>query len=383
MRQVLSGSGVDTTATVAAYLAAGNKFKLADIYLIGDYDDPQAVRLTNWEAPLDYPIWGKFLPAVVTRGDIESKIGLEVSDLEINWTPVLSIPTQSIATANPYQLAQIGFFDNKLVRCWTVFMPTPGDANTYGACAMFGGRIGQTEVKRGNIKFTVNSFLDVVNEMVPTQVIELNNATAGYAGATPPPGVASVPQFDVIAGSTPSVIIGDETGPNAHHIYGENAMRGWFLVFNGGGSSTLSRQLARIVSNIKVTFGSFHYNQITLYEPLPWAPTPGDDTFYVSASSPVNAGAVQTATLNAAGSGYTAGDLLTVTGGGGSDMTIQVITIGGGGAVATYSIVDPGTGYQATTGAATSGGSGAGATFDLVVYPTTGFPYVPAPNTAL
>ncbi len=383
MRQVLSGSGVDTTATVAAYLAAGNKFKLADIYLIGDYDDPQAVRLTNWESALDYPIWGTFQPAVVSRGTIESKIGLEVSDLEVEWTPVLTSPTQSIATANPYQLAQIGFFDNKLFRCWTVFMPTSGDANTYGACAMFGGRISQSEVKRGKVKFTVNSFLDVVNEMVPTQVIELTNATAGYTGATPPPGQASVPQFAVVVGSTANVIIGDEQTPSGGHIYGQNAMRGWFLVFNGGGSSTLSRQLARIVSNQKVTFGSYHYNQITLYDPLPWAPTPGDDTFYVSASAPVNAASIENAVINASGGSYAVGDLVNITGGGGSGGTVQVTAIGGGGAATEVSIVDSGSGYATTTGAATTGGSGSGLTLNLTIFPTTGFPYVPAPQTAL
>src|SRR6266851_8229875 len=133
MRQVLSGAGVDTTATVAAYLAGNNQFRLANIYLIGDYDDPRAIRLTDWDTPLDYPIWGTFLPSMVARNTIENGIGLEVSDLKFTWTPKLQPIGQAIVTANPYQLVQIGFFDNKLFRTWTTFMPTPGDANTYGA----------------------------------------------------------------------------------------------------------------------------------------------------------------------------------------------------------------------------------------------------------
>src|ERR1035437_6749860 len=104
--------------------------------MIGDYDDPQAVRLTDWPSPLSYPIWGTFLPAVVSRGTIDSKIGLAVADLEFTWTPALAPPTQSIDTGTPYQLAQIGFFDNKLFRHSITFMPTSGDANTYGAAAM-------------------------------------------------------------------------------------------------------------------------------------------------------------------------------------------------------------------------------------------------------
>jgi hypothetical protein len=289
MRKVISGSGADTTSTVAAYLAAGNEFTLANLYLIGDLDDPQAVWLTDWEAPLSWPVWGTFQPSVISRGTIESKIGLAVADLQVEWTPKLIAPTSSIATANPYQLAQLGFFDNKLFRCWITFMPTAGDANTYGASSMFGGRIGKSEVKRGKITFTVNSFLDVVNEMVPTNVIELTNTSAGYRGATPPPGDSSVPQFNVMAGSTQNMILGDETTPTAHHLYTpDGSLQGAFLIFNGGSGATLARQLARIADNFNYAAIPNHLNQFILYDPLPWAPTPGVDTFYVSAPYPIN-----------------------------------------------------------------------------------------------
>jgi hypothetical protein len=383
MRQVISGAGVDTTTAVLAYLAAGNRFFFADLFLIGDYDDPQAVRLTNWEGPLAWPVWGTFLTTSIKRGAIESKIGLEVSDLEITWSPKPTPPMQSLATANFYQLAQLGFFDNKKFRCWITVMPTPGDANTYGAAVMFGGRIGKCEIDRGQIKFTVNSFLDVVNMMVPTNIIELTDTRAAYAGATPPPGFSLIPQFNAHAGSTESVIIADEISPNAHQIFSKGFLAGSFLVFNGGAGATLQRQLARIANNVKVTILGVNYNQITLYDALPWAPAPGTDTFYISAPFPVNNGSLTLAAINAAGSGYLVGDILPITGGGGTGAAVEVMAIGGGGAITSAQIKSSGANYAATIGAATSGGTGSGATFDLTVNQTQGFPYVPSPQQAL
>jgi hypothetical protein len=49
MRKVLSGSGIDTTATVASYLASTPMLFMANLFLIGDPEDPVAIRLTDWD----------------------------------------------------------------------------------------------------------------------------------------------------------------------------------------------------------------------------------------------------------------------------------------------------------------------------------------------
>lgn len=384
MRQVLSGTGVDTTSTVKAYLASSNKFILANLFFIGDHEDPQAIRLTDWESPLAWPIWGTFNPAKISRGSIDSQIGLSVKDLQVAWTPMNQAPGSTLMTANPYQLAQMGFFDNKFLRCFTAYMPTPGDVNTYGAALMFGGRISSAETKRGQITFKVNSFLDVVNEMVPLNVIELTSTAAGFSGGTPPAGCATIPQFNVITSSSPGTIIGDQTSPNVHGIFANNQLAGGFLVFNGGAGATLGRRFARIAANYGIVVASVKYNEFILYDAFPWAPTPGTDTFYVCAASSINSGQLANAVLNAAGSGYTVGDVLTITGGGGSGATVQVMAVGGGGAIAAAQIIFGGTGYVATTAAAVTGGTGTGATFNLTLpNQTQGFPFVPQPNAAL
>lgn len=289
MKKCTAGDGSDSTAAVAAWLQANNKITLANLYLIGEVEDPMAFFLTDWETPLSWPVWGTFQPAVITRGTVTSKIGLEVSALDLTWSPAVGVFTQSVATASPYQLARIGYYDNWKVRVWTVYMPTPGDANTLGCSELFGGRWASVSVQRGKLSIKVNSFLDIVNEYVPLNVIELLNTVAGYTGATPPPGFVNIPQFDVVTGSSVNVVNGDQTSPNPHSILNTNNVSHGYLVFNDGPNATLAGVWAAIAQNTQVVINGQNFNQFELYgNGLPWPPTPGADTFYVSGASPIN-----------------------------------------------------------------------------------------------
>jgi Ca2+-binding RTX toxin-like protein len=87
----------------------------------------------------------------------------------------------------------------------------------------------------------------------------------------------------------------------------------------------------------------------------------------VRVSVGVNA-AVATVALNAAGTGYTVGDVLTLAGAKLGPATVAVATITGGGAtgpVGTVTVASGGSGYGVTTGVATTGGTGTGATIDI------------------
>lgn len=288
MRTFTSGAGADTTATVLAYLATNRQLWITDLYLIGELEDPAALFLTTWESPLSWPIWGTFQPAALKRDKVTSQVGLTVSALSLTWSPPLKPFTTNVATASPYQLAQAGFYDNKRVRIWRAVMPTPGDANTYGACEWFGGWIADVQVMRGSIIFTVNSFLDVINQKVPPNVIELTNTLAGYAGATPVlvDSETAIARFTVVAPSSADVILGDTISPSAHKIYGTNKFIYGYMVFEAG--TTLAGFWSAIAGNLNFNAGGgIHYNQFDVYSPFPWDPTPGD-TFYVSTQFPIN-----------------------------------------------------------------------------------------------
>ena len=295
MRRVIGGDGSDTTLAVAAYLCDRHSYIMANLVLIGEPEDPRSIWLTDWESPLSYPIWGTFCPDVIKRGTVSSKIGFEVSSLSLEWSPKNPGPvTQNIETANPYQLAQAGIYDNWPVRVWTVYMPTPGDANTFGASELFGGRVSNVSVQRGKITFDVTSFLDVVNIEVPTNVIELSNTAAGYAGATPPPSFPSIPQFDILIRSTQQTIVCQQTSPfgsfsDPLNVPADNSLRAGFLVFNRTPTATLGGVWAGIYINRSTVDDLGNpATEIVLYQPLPWPPTPGLDTCYVSAAFPIN-----------------------------------------------------------------------------------------------
>jgi hypothetical protein len=289
MRKFTAGDGSDSTAAVIAFLqgSTGKKLRLADLYLIGEIEDPMAVWLTSWPSPLEYSLYGTFRPTTITRGKVASKIGLEVATMNVTWSPKLTAFGTTVATMNPYQLAQTGFYDNWRVRIWRCLMPTPGDANTWGSTPWFGGRIADADVGRGQIKFTINSFLDAINQPVPPNVIELSNAMASYVGASPAfaAGESSVAKFSVVAPSSTNQILADCTSPTGGTIYASNIFQNGYIMFLPG--STLAGYWSPVALNGRYRIGPtgpFH-NGFTVFAPFPFAPSPGD-TFYASTMWP-------------------------------------------------------------------------------------------------
>jgi phage tail sheath protein FI len=69
-------------------------------------------------------------------------------------------------------------------------------------------------------------------------------------------------------------------------------------------------------------------------------------------------------TLNTAGAGYKAGDVLTLVQTGASGATVTVNSVSGAGAVLTFMLSAGGTGYTTGTGLNVTGGNGTGATFN-------------------
>lgn len=66
--------------------------------------------------------------------------------------------------------------------------------------------------------------------------------------------------------------------------------------------------------------------------------------------------------VDAGGTSYTVGDILTVVQGGASGGTVRVTSLGAGGAVSGIAFVTPGAGYSVASGLATTGGTGTGCT---------------------
>lgn len=294
MRQVIGGDGTDTTTATQAWLAATEDPLIKDLIVIGRPEDPRALFMTNHDRPLLYSPYGTFSPAVVSRDMVQTKIGLEAQDLSITWSPgrsAYSSSTKNTATASPYQLAALHFYDNWPVLILKCFLPTPGDANTLGCAVWFAGRVHSAAPSRNKIQFNTKSLLDVLTQKVPSTVIETTNTLASTAAVTVPAGDPNAPTFTCIAPSTNNYIVADCIQPTANKIYSGNEFAGGYMVFLSGSGATLQGCWAAVGQNGEYTDGhGNHHSEFQLYNPLPWPPTPGVDTFYVSKIAPINLG---------------------------------------------------------------------------------------------
>jgi hypothetical protein len=291
MRKVTGGSGLDTTAATQSWLASAGPKIIRDLMVIGYLEDPRAIWLTNHEGPVIYSPYGKFYPAVVTRDKVTAKIGLDVASMTVTWSPGNIAATVNTATASPAQLARLHTYDNWPIQILRCFMPTPGDANTLGCTPWFGGRVDTCQVGRNKLVFKCSSNFNVLSQKVPSTVIEVTNTLAGTTPVNLPAGDASIPRFTCFAGSSENQIIADCTGPTADKIYSGNLFAGGYMIFLSGAGATLAGAWSAIAGNGKYKDGDGNSHSIfSVYSPLPWPPTTGVDTFYVSTTPPINLG---------------------------------------------------------------------------------------------
>lgn len=291
MKQVYSGAGVNTTSTVLAYLNGTTTPLIRNLYIIGPPENPYSLFLTDHEAPLTYNLYPqqKFSPAVIKRGSVKCKVGLDSDAVQITYSPGPATYSNVVGSANPRTLAMQGFYDNWPVLNLWAFMPTPGDVNTYGCCIGWGGIVASSKVDRKEINWDTNSLMVILDQQVPTNVIEATNSLANYGAATPPTGFTTIPQFSTFTGSNDTVIYGDVQSPySAGHIFTTNVFQGGYLIFVPGNGATLPRIWGAIAANTVFIDGfSVHHNQFQIYQPLPWPPTPyvagSGDQFIVSA----------------------------------------------------------------------------------------------------
>jgi hypothetical protein len=266
-------------------------YYLRDLILIGYPEDPRSIWLTNHEGPVVYTPYGLFNPAVVTRDKVQAKIGLDSQKIKIIWSPSNNASTVNTETASPAQRARLHVYDNWPVRIFRAFMLPPGDANTLGCADWFGGRVDTVDVERNKLTFNVDDYMAVLSQKVPSTVIETTNTLAGTAAVTLPAGETNIPVFACHAGSSEDHIIADCLSPTAGHIYDNNRFVGGYMVFLSGPGSTLSGAWSAVGENGRFTDGSGgNHSDFEIYNALPWPPTPGVDTFYVSAAAPINLG---------------------------------------------------------------------------------------------
>lgn len=294
MRKVIGGNGADNTLATQAWLAGTSEPCLRDLVILGPPENPKSLWMTNHEGPVLYTPYGEFAPAVFTRDGVKASVGLDPQSLALTWSPGAAAQASATAntlTASPYQLAAQHFYDNWPILILRAFMPVPGDADTLGCAEWFGGRVQNCAVSRNSIRFNLKSFLDVVSQKVPSTVVEVTNTLASTVAVTLPPGDTSVPIFQCIAPSSENFLVADCLSPSSGKIYSGDLFAGGYAVFLSGSGATLAGAWSAIGQNGAYTDGAGNkHSNFTLYDPLPWPPTPGVDSFYVSKTAPINLG---------------------------------------------------------------------------------------------
>ena len=208
-------------------------------------------------APIQWPLLGSqftgtFYPQRMKRGQISLKVGFEVSTFNVevftNDTAVtdttglgpvtvplpidLSIPSyrdafavkqsdNSTAVETLKQAAWRGELDQAYFFIYRAFfsddprtLAETGQATEpFGVMPLFTGYIKQSDVTRLSVKFTVGSLIDIfTTTQTPTQLIQ-----PGDRGGSTTIPIATIPQLfcNAQGGSTPLILIGDGTAPDA------------------------------------------------------------------------------------------------------------------------------------------------------------------------
>lgn len=284
-----NGLGLDNTAALKNFLATVKNPLIKYLYLIGNIDSPNAIWATDHEAPLNYLPIGVFQNTTISRSNLTFKVGLDIQTCTITWAPQNRVYTNTLATANPLQLAAAHQYDMVPVRIWKVYMPTPGDCNTVGAVEWFGGVVSSCKVGRSGIEFSCKSYTYVLSQKTPANVIEVTNSLGGYTAVTAPP-TSKTPVFNTYIGSTQSVILADCLTPTPFHVYGDGTFNLGFMVFLQTAGATLAGAWCVVGISTSFTDGVRQHSKFQVYAGLPFPPTPGVDEFYVSSAAPVNFG---------------------------------------------------------------------------------------------
>jgi hypothetical protein len=287
MRACIAGNGSDQTAAAVAFLKANRQLYCADLFQLMTYVQgeswSQKLLFTTFDRALTWNQVGTFSPARISRGSIDSKVGLEVSTLELEWylrpTDLFFSPAGQ-AAVTMLQSFERGLWDNGRVMIYRAVMPTAGDCNTYGAMTMFNGRVAESTITRTGVQLKVNALTELFDLMVPTNLIEANNISAQFAVGQPPAGLSSAPTFTVTSSTVDASgrctsIAGTCTGPNAGQTFAADVFDFGYIQFASGTS------LGQLRASVWLSNG----NEFLFYAPLPWAPQVGEAfTAYVPAA---------------------------------------------------------------------------------------------------
>lgn len=153
------------------WLQSATEIRMADLYTI-TLNDGTVSRYTSWDANLTVQ-GNTFLagPPHLKRSQIEEKLGLDVSSLEVEIAAGLSDTINGVPVL---QMIANGSFDGATLRIDRLFMDSTGEQ--IGTVVRFSGIIGEVEeVGRSSAKVTVNALVQLLTtQQLPNIILQPN-----------------------------------------------------------------------------------------------------------------------------------------------------------------------------------------------------------------
>ncbi|WP_445364892.1 DUF2163 domain-containing protein (plasmid) [Microbulbifer sp. ANSA001] len=244
----------NASAQLIALLNGSNTLLVADLYTVTLVTG----EIYRWSSSdTDLPLDGQtFLGSgpIIERDKIRLKVGLEVDvlDVTLKVDDSMHILGRTIPAA-----ATNGAFDGARVKVQRVFMPTWGDTSP-GALLMFEGEVAAVDPSGNQVKLTVKSELDKLNQPMPRTLLKPGCANHIYDSGCGLSRSSLTVTSTVVSGSTRQVVKGSISKPDKYFDLGVLAIT--------SGPAAGSRRAVR----------SYAGGDFVLSMPLSAIPQPGD-----------------------------------------------------------------------------------------------------------
>lgn len=199
---------------------------------------------------------GPYFERTGNKAKAHWKIGTSVDTLTFDVMPGSGV----VGNFSFYQACLFGNFDGANLLYQKAFMPTYGDTSA-GVYDMFRGRVGDVTLGRKIITFTINSYLELLNQNMPVNFYQSGcNNTLFDTNCTLSPALFSSPGV-VAVGSTAGSILANLGQPTGYYDLGK-------VVFTSGQLNTFALGVKSWVQGSPGT--------LTMNKPFPVTPAIGD-----------------------------------------------------------------------------------------------------------
>lgn len=240
-----------TTGPLLAHMRGNTTFTLTDLYTI-TLNSGLVLRFADYD--IDIVTGGNTYLATgpgFKRGKTRIVIGLEVDTLDVEIYPKIS---DTVAGLSMLAAAVAGVFDGAYLQLDRAYIT--GNTTVVGTLNMFSGRFADIDASRGGgIKVRVNSDVAALNISMPRN---LYSAACSHALFDAGCKLARSATNNTVTGATTTTI--SNTLAQAAGYFDRG-----YLVFTSGALNGTRR-----------TVKSYSSNSVTIFNPLPAAPSAGD-----------------------------------------------------------------------------------------------------------